>query len=95
MKLARLCDSLTEAIRALDDLEMKRRGYVKIMNSVRLKDRSGVKESERRGSAEDHNAESIVQELTKMEGMRHRLCDSFHDISADLQDELLLLEDHQ
>lgn len=93
MKLARLCDSLTEAIRALDDLEMKRRGYVKIMNSVRLKDRSGVKESERRGSAEDHNAESIVQELTKMEGMRHRLCDSFHDISADLQDELLLLED--
>ena len=86
IKLGHLCGPIGESIRAFDELDKQQRECVEKLRSLQS-------ESEVRDDKGRITVDEILNELEQFESRRQRLRDTFLDRSADLQDELLLLED--
>jgi len=86
IKLGRLCGPIGESIRAFEELDVQQRECVEKLHSLQS-------ESDSCDNKGDTTVDEILEELEQFESRRQRLRDTFLDRSADLQDELLLLED--
>mmetsp|Transcript_28707 Transcript_28707/g.83197 ORF Transcript_28707/g.83197 Transcript_28707/m.83197 type:complete len:1473 (-) Transcript_28707:109-4527(-) len=86
MKLGHLCGAMSESIRNFDELDAKERRC--IANLRALQSGSEFVDDQGRTTVDD-----ILNEMEQFESKRQRLSDTFRDLGADLQDELLLLED--
>ena len=86
MKLGHLCGAISESIRNFGELDAKERRCVANFRALQ----SGPLVSNGTGKK---TVDEILHEMEQFESKRQRLCDTFRDLGADLQDELLLLED--
>ena len=86
MKLGHLCGAISESIRNFDELDAKERRCVANLRALQ----SGPEVSNGTGKK---TVDDILHEMEQFESKRQHLCDAFRDLGADLQDELLLLED--
>jgi len=86
MKLGHLCGAISESIRNFDELDAKETRCVAKLRALQ----SGLEASNDSGRT---TVDEILNEMQQFESKRQRLSDAFRDLGADLQDELLLLED--
>ncbi len=89
MKLGHLCGAMSESIRNFDELDAKERRCIANLRALQsVSSKSESSDDQGRTTVDD-----ILNEMEQFDSKRQRLCDTFRDLGADLQDELLLLED--
>ena len=89
MKLGHLCGAMSETIRNFDELDATERRCIANLRALQ----SGSNKSESSDDQGRMTVDDILNEMEQFDSKRQRLCGTFRDLGADLQDELLLLED--